>query len=167
MIPVGGRTSYAGDVLAVVADDGATWTAPHVVVASGSWASQLETLDPAARAVRAATGMIRRFQSHVADWHKTYAIDVGLGVGICHGEAIAGNVGSPTYMNYTIIGDAVNVAARLMQNAKANEILISESGFSRLDLPAENLRPESLAPMTFKGKSAPMPVYCVRVANDA
>lgn len=123
--------------------------------------------DSAARAVRAATGMIRRFQSHVAEWHKTYAIDVGLGVGICHGEAIAGNVGSPTYMNYTIIGDAVNVAARLMQNAKANEILISESVFSRLDLPAENLRPESLAPMTFKGKSAPMPVYCVRVANDA
>ncbi len=103
----------------------------------------------------------------MANWHKEYAIEVGLGVGICRGEAIAGNVGSPTYMNYTIIGDAVNVAARLMQNAKANEILISESVYARLDTMVENLRPESLPPMTFKGKSGPMPVYCIRVGRDA
>jgi adenylate cyclase len=101
-----------------------------------------------------------------ADWHDTYDIEVGLGVGICRGEAIAGNVGSPTYMNYTIIGDAVNVAARLMQNAKANEILISESVHERMDYVAEQIQPIALAPMTFKGKSAPMPVYAIRVSRD-
>ncbi len=122
--------------------------------------------DSAERAVRAASGMIKRFQSHVADWHETYDIEVGLGVGICRGEAIAGNVGSPTYMNYTIIGDAVNVAARLMQNAKANEILISESVHERMDYVAEQIQPIALAPMTFKGKSAPMPVYAIRVSRD-
>lgn len=126
----------------------------------------LPQFDSAERAVRAASGMIKRFQSHVADWHDTYDIDVGLGVGICRGEAIAGNVGSPTYMNYTIIGDAVNVAARLMQNAKANEILISESVHERLDYNAEKLHPIALAPMTFKGKSGPMSVYCIRVGRD-
>jgi glycine oxidase len=46
------------DALAVIADDGATWTAPHVVIASGSWASRLETLDPAARAVRPVRGQL-------------------------------------------------------------------------------------------------------------
>ncbi len=123
--------------------------------------------DSAERAVRAGCAMIRRFQSHVADWQSTYGVNVGLGVGINHGEAIAGNVGSPTYMSYTIIGDAVSVAARLMQNAKANEILISETVFSRLELPTEGIRQERLLPMTFKGKSTPMPVYCVRVLEDA
>ena len=123
--------------------------------------------DSAERAVNAACGMIKRFQSHIADWRDTYSIDVGLGVGICCGEAIAGNVGSPTYMNYTIIGDAVNVAARLMQNAKANEILISESVYDRLDTLKETLQPEALPPMTVKGKSAPLPVYCIRVTRDA
>jgi adenylate cyclase len=126
----------------------------------------LPQADSAERAVRAACAMIRRFQSRVADWQSTYDIKVGLGIGISRGEAIAGNVGSPTYMNYTIIGDAVNVAARLMQNAKANEILISEPVFNQLGSPADGLRFEPLPPMTFKGKSAPMPVYCVRVLND-
>lgn len=46
------------DALEVIADDGATWTAPHVVIASGSWASQLETRDPAARAVRPVRGQL-------------------------------------------------------------------------------------------------------------
>lgn len=123
--------------------------------------------DSAERAVRAGCAMIRRFQSHVADWQSTYGVNVGLSVEINHGEAIAGNVGSPTYMNYTIIGDAVNVAARLMQNAKASEILISETVFTRLDLPAEGIRPEPLLPMTFKEKSTPVPVYCVRVLEEA
>ena len=122
--------------------------------------------DSAERAVRAASGMIKQFQFHVADWRDTYGIEVGLGVGICCGGAIAGNVGSPTYMNYTIIGDAVNIAARLMQNAKANEILISESVHARLDYAAEQLQSVALAPMTFKGKSAAMPVYCIRVSRD-
>lgn len=46
------------DALAVIADDGATWTAPHVVIASGSWASQLDTLDTAALAVRPIRGQL-------------------------------------------------------------------------------------------------------------
>jgi glycine oxidase len=46
------------DALTVIADDGATWTAPHVVVASGSWASRLDTLDRAARAVRPVRGQL-------------------------------------------------------------------------------------------------------------
>ncbi len=123
--------------------------------------------DSAERAVNAAADMIKRFQTPVAEWRDTYGIEVGLGVGICRGEAIAGNVGSPTYMSYTIIGDAVNVAARLMQNAKANEILISESVRATLDTQVDNLQPESLPPMTFKGKSAPVPVYRIRVGRDA
>ncbi len=46
------------DELEVIADDGATWTARHVVIAAGSWSGQLESLDPAARAVRPVRGQL-------------------------------------------------------------------------------------------------------------
>jgi adenylate cyclase len=123
----------------------------------------LAQADSAQRAVEAACAMIKRFQMHVASWQALYGIEAGLGIGVNRGEAIAGNVGSPTYMSYTIIGDAVNVAARLMQNAKANEILISEAVFQGLGPLADSLQPEPLQPLTVKGKSAPLPVYRVRV----
>ncbi len=119
--------------------------------------------DSAQRAVQAACTMIKRFQVHVSNWHSLYGIEAGLGIGVNRGEAIFGNVGSPTYMSYTIIGDVVNVAARLMQNAKANEILISEAVFQGLDTLADALQPEPLQPLTVKGKSTPLPVYRVRV----
>ena len=119
--------------------------------------------DSSQRAVQAACTMIKRFQLQVSNWHALYGIEAGLGIGVNRGEAIAGNVGSPTYMSYTIIGDAVNVAARLMQNAKANEILISEAVFQGLDTLVDALQPEPLQPLTVKGKSTPLPVYRVRV----
>ena len=119
--------------------------------------------DSAQRAVRAACTMIKRFQLLVSNWHTHYGGEAGLGIGVNRGDAIAGNVGSPTYMSYTIIGDAVNVAARLMQNAKANEILISEAVFRDLDTLVDALQPEPLQPLTVKGKSTPLPVYRIRV----
>ena len=119
--------------------------------------------DSSQRAVQAACTMIKRFQLQVSNWQALYGIEAGLGIGVNRGEAIAGNVGSPTYMSYTIIGDAVNVAARLMQNAKANEILISEAVFQGLDTLVDALQPEPLQPLTVKGKSTPLPVYRVRV----
>jgi adenylate cyclase len=119
--------------------------------------------DSAQRAVQAACTMIKRFQTQVSSWQALYGIEAGLGVGVNRGPAIAGNVGSPTYMSYTIIGDAVNIAARLMQNAKSNEILISETVFKDLATLVDQLKPEPLEPLSVKGKSAPLPVYRVRV----
>ncbi|HEY7499837.1 MAG TPA: glycine oxidase ThiO [Vicinamibacterales bacterium] len=49
-----------GDRLRVVADDGASWTAPTVIVAAGSWTSQLERAEPAARSVRPVRGQTIR-----------------------------------------------------------------------------------------------------------
>ena len=119
--------------------------------------------DSSQRAVLAGSAMISRFQEQVANWKNLYDVEAGLGVGICRGEAIAGNVGSPTYMSYTIIGDAVNIAARLMQNAKANEILISETVLEGLGDLKQSLRLEALPPMTVKGKTAPLPVHRILV----
>ncbi len=52
-----------------------------------------------------------------------------VGIGINTGNAIVGNVGSENRMDYTVIGDTVNVAARLEQIAKGGEIIIGEQKY--------------------------------------
>ncbi|MDH5578407.1 MAG: response regulator, partial [Betaproteobacteria bacterium] len=73
--------------------------------------------DAAERAWRTALGMVGRFAPVAAAWQRRHGLELGVGVGICTGEAIIGNVGSEHYASYTIIGNPVNTAARLMQMA--------------------------------------------------
>ena len=80
--------------------------------------------DAAVRALQCAREMVVRFAPVGRQWEHRFGIATGVGIGICRGEAIIGNIGSPHYMSYTIIGNPVNTAARLMQMAAANEILV-------------------------------------------
>ena len=81
--------------------------------------------DAAARAWRAARDMVASFAPVLERWARRGGMQTGVGIGIASGEAILGNIGSPHYMSHTIIGDAVNTAARLQQKAKAGEVLVS------------------------------------------
>ena len=58
---------------------------------------------------------------------RTGSENIQVGVGINSGEMVAGNLGSPMRMEYTVIGDNVNIASRLTSRAKAGEILIGSS----------------------------------------
>src|SRR6185436_14091131 len=81
--------------------------------------------DAAARAWRTAMDMVSRFAPVSAEWRARFGVATGVGIGLCRGEAIIGNIGSPHFMSYTIIGDTVNTAARLMQMAQADEVLVA------------------------------------------
>jgi adenylate cyclase len=118
--------------------------------------------DAPARAWRAAVDMIGRFSPVSAAWRGRHGIATGVGIGICRGEAIIGNVGSPHFMSYTVIGNTVNTAARLMQMAQADEILVSGTLFDAIGELVPAARVEPRGDVALRGKSEPIRVYSIR-----
>ncbi len=123
--------------------------------------------DAPQRALHAAIEMQSEFIKLEALWQTIYNIDVGLGIGINKGELIVGNVGSPNFMSYTVIGDTVNVASRLVSMAKDGEVILSKTLLSALtDLPIIN-QIETLPPVSLKGKSQLQQVFKLETRNLA
>jgi class 3 adenylate cyclase len=119
--------------------------------------------DAASRAIATGRAMIQRFAPVAARWHTEYGLATGIGVGIESGEVVVGNVGAPSFMSYTIIGDPVNVAARLMQTAAANEILIGPGATLSLDALDPSMALER-RDVLLKGKAEPVAVVALTVA---
>jgi len=85
-----------------------------------------------------------------------------VGVGVNTGVVTAGNIGSPRRLDYTVIGDAVNVAARLMANATGGQVLITQTTAAELGDTQFKLR--QLDPLTVKGRAEPLVVFGVEWA---
>jgi adenylate cyclase len=118
--------------------------------------------DGGARALNAAREMLAGFDGLADRWRQRYGIETGLGIGINDGEVIAGNIGSNQYMNYTLIGDTVNVAARLSQRARAGEVLFSNALKLTLNGQVDSLVPVlALPPLTLRGRTNPIDIFCV------
>jgi class 3 adenylate cyclase len=83
--------------------------------------------DHAARALAAAEDMMRFLEVGAEQWRKKFDAEVRLAVGINSGDAIVGNIGSDKRMEYTVVGDTVNVAARLETIAAPNQVLVGEA----------------------------------------
>jgi class 3 adenylate cyclase len=121
----------------------------------------LEQADSAQRAVRAGQEMLSSFTALAASWKERFQVDAGLGIGINEGEVVAGNIGSSSYMNYTIIGDTVNIAARLCQRARAGEMLFSSALKQSLDTQGVDVGATPLPPLQLRGRSHPIDIFCV------
>ena len=79
-----------------------------------------------------------------------------IGIGINKGKAVSGNIGSEQQMNYTVIGDTINLGARLCSHAKSGQILISNSVKDHISKIHDFKKIPSIA---VKGKSKPIDVW--------
>lgn len=125
------------------------------------WGAHLPIEDHAYKAVRAAMQM-QDAMARLNDLRETRGLRaIQVGIGVNSGELLAGYMGSSQAMNYTVIGDTVNVAARLCSIAAAGEVIISGDVVRALDgrMPLERLPPQAL-----KGKSEAVELY--RVLRD-
>jgi adenylate cyclase len=112
--------------------------------------------DHAMRAVKTALAM----RSGVGELNERRAAvgkePIRIGIGVSLGEVVAGTVGTEDRMEYTVIGDSVNLAARLVDNAKPGRILISHRTYERVQ---DHIEVVALGPLKVKGKEEQVEVY--------
>jgi class 3 adenylate cyclase len=117
----------------------------------------LYTKDHPERAVQAALKIINGMSglAQVEDLH--------LGAGIATGEAFVGNVGEGAVTDYTVLGDTVNVAARLQGAAASGEILVSEETYTHIESRFPNA---SRRDLELKGKSDRVQARVIKAGDD-
>jgi adenylate cyclase len=114
--------------------------------------------DDARRAVRAAVRMRHALAVLNERLAARGAPPIKTGIGLHTGEVVAGNIGSEARMEYTVIGDAVNLASRLESSTKelGTDVLISEDTNALLD---NELETRAVREITVKGRAKPVVVY--------
>jgi adenylate cyclase len=119
------------------------------------------------QAYRAALAALE-IQAEVEEFNRKRSAEgkdpIVVGIGINRGDVVAGSVGSTARMEYTVVGDAVNVASRLTAAAKGGEILI---GLTALEPAADRLRAQPLPRLQVKGKAEPLEVFLLLGRKDA
>ena len=115
--------------------------------------------DHAERALRCAIAMQARQEELNADgWNVDGMVSMGVGIGVNTGPVIAGTVGGGGRLEYTVVGDAVNVASRLQNEAEGGEIVATASTVAA----APSIACESIGPRHVKGREEPVEVFLVR-----
>ncbi len=112
--------------------------------------------DDPARAVRAALELLAQARLYAEELRRTHGIDFGIRIGLNTGHVVVGEVGSNLAYEYTAMGDAVNLAARLQSAARPMTVLIGESTY-RFVRPIFDSA--DLGAIPIKGKSEPVRVY--------
>lgn len=122
------------------------------------WGAPVQHNDDPVRAVTAGIEM----QQMLVDFNTMREAEgtdpIHIGVGICTGPVVAGYIGSSRTMEYSVIGDTVNVASRLCSMAKPGEVIIAESTYYRV---REFFDVATLPPAHAKGKREPLKIFNV------
>jgi class 3 adenylate cyclase len=114
--------------------------------------------DSAVAAARAAEEMLAWLETGNVRWRKQLGRDLELAIGMNTGEVVAGNLGSERRMEYTVIGDVVNTAARLETLARPGQVLMTEATQRRL---GEAFEVEPLGEHALPGRKKPLVIYAL------
>jgi len=115
----------------------------------------MEKKDDAKRAVQSALEIRKDFLAMMEDFSSETKFDIRMGINT--GRVVAGNIGSPRRMDYTVIGDPVNTASRLESIAKPNQILIGEETYKQIK--GKKFNTKKIGPTKLKGKKEEILVY--------
>lgn len=110
-------------------------------------------------AIKAAINMQKRIKNLPIDWIRENFI---TGIGISSGDVIVGNIGSPQHMDYTAIGDEMNIASRLQGLAKGGQILVTRSVYEATQ---SNFEFREFGTLPVKGKKKLVEVFEVIYSN--
>jgi class 3 adenylate cyclase len=116
------------------------------------------TDDHADRAVLCALAMQARQSKLNREIEAGGRSPIGIGIGINTGHVVAGTVGGGGRLEYTVVGDAVNVAARLQSEAQAGEIVASATTIAAA---GDGVAAEPIGPRTVKGREEPVELFRV------
>ena len=121
----------------------------------------------AADALAAGHAMLDSFSPVAQRWHDELSIDAGIGIGLHLGEVAFGVLGPPKRETTTLVGDTVNVAARLCSRARAGEVLFSDTVAAALSISGDKHgRAAStsflqLPQFELRGRRGPIDIWCV------
>lgn len=116
------------------------------------WGSPLPQQDHALNAVKCAIEIQERLRTK----RKVGMPKIKLGIGICTGPAVIGNMGSKQRQEFTAIGDTVNTASRLSGSTEGGQIIITESTY---ELVKNHVIAKKLSSIKVKGKEKPVAIY--------
>jgi adenylate cyclase len=151
-------TEYFTEMVEIVFKHGGTLDKFMGDAVMAIWGAPIAHEDDPDRAMRAALEMMSVLNELNAKWEGEGRRRVEIGIGVNFGEVFAGNIGSEQRLEYTVIGDAVNIAKRLCDKAGPGDILVSDDFRQALKAPPDL---ERLDAIPLKGKAKAVPVYRV------
>jgi adenylate cyclase len=107
-------------------------------------------------AVQTAIQMMKRMSVLNERWKSQYGFQMEMGIGINTGEVFLGNIGSPERMEFTVIGDTVNIASRFSGVAQGGQILITKETLTAL---GTSIQCKELPSTEVKGKTGMLEVF--------
>lgn len=113
--------------------------------------------DDTLRAVGCAIEMLETLEKFNRERQVEGKFPLAVGVGLNRGSVISGNIGSAKHMDYTVIGDAVNLASRLVDHAGESQILITRSVYK--ELTGSEFLCRKIESLSVKGKKDPVKIY--------
>ncbi|MDQ2933673.1 MAG: adenylate/guanylate cyclase domain-containing protein [Chloroflexota bacterium] len=120
--------------------------------------------DHALRAVQAAIEMQQAQMAINQTWSATRRPQFGLGIGVTTGQVAAALLGSAEHVEYSVVGDVVNLAQRIQNWAGRGDVVISDATYAELD---GAIHAERLPAATVKGREVPVVAHRIAVRQSA